>query len=144
MPRCGLCHGLIDVNCESVFVEQLQKSFHDNHFKCSSCTQIIWCGDLYHVVGESVHCNDCYTKSAECFRCHQPLLSTHVQIGPDIYIHTECFKCDTCNERIQGAFCEIGALTQCMPCFKLAQASARAASSSAVEALAEATGNPPS
>jgi hypothetical protein len=118
MPRCGLCHGLIDVNCESAFVEQWGKSFHVDHFKCATCANVILSGELYHILGDSAHCNDCYSKSSTCYKCHLPMLDQLIQVGPELYVHPECFQCDSCQTTIQGPFCELSSQTLCMTCFK--------------------------
>lgn len=124
MPRCGLCHGLIDVNCESVFVEQLDKSFHLEHFRCGTCSSVILNGEIYHVMGNNVHCNDCYWKSSTCVKCGEAMLGTLVQVAPDVLVHPECFTCDACGQGIRGGFAEVGLQCLCMDCFKKAQDSA--------------------
>lgn len=121
MPRCGLCHGLIDVNCESVFVEQLAKSFHLEHFRCGTCSSVIPNGEVYHVMGDTVHCNDCYSKGTNCYKCGEPLLGTLVQVAPDVLVHPDCFTCDACGKGIQGAFAEVGLQCLCMPCYNISQ-----------------------
>ena len=133
MPRCGLCHGLIDVNCESVFVEQLGKSFHLDHFRCSTCSSVIPNGDLYHVIGDTVHCNDCCSKSSSCYKCGEPLLGTLVQVTPDVLVHPECFTCDACANGIHGAFAEVGLQCLCMPCYEQSQLEAAKSSNSSAE-----------
>lgn len=118
MPRCGLCHGLIDVNCESVFVDQLAKSFHVDHFKCGTCSNLILTGELYHVTGDAVHCNDCYSKSSACHKCGQALLGTLIQLAPDVFVHPACCVCDSCSQPIRGSYAEIEDKSFCMKCYE--------------------------
>lgn len=118
MPRCGLCHGLIDGEQDSMFVGELSKSFHAEHFKCAQCSNVIMKGELYHIVGDNhrVYCNDCYSSTTTCCRCQKPLLGSHMQIGPELFVHQECFTCDSCHSIIKGSFATSGNSTLCIEC----------------------------
>lgn len=114
MPKCSTC----DRDIEGKFVAALGKTYHPEHFLCSSCHQPI--KDSFQIRDDAVFCSDCFNKKfAEiCAKCKEVIRDTSVQAFGKSY-HPNCFLCKECKKPIGlDQYYEIDGKPVCEKCYK--------------------------
>lgn len=84
---------------------------------CSSCTMPVVDGQKVFATDNGlILCFICWEKVApKCGRCGEPASGSVARFGGKVY-HSECFRCEACQQRIQG-HCALGpAGLFCAPC----------------------------
>jgi hypothetical protein len=111
---CESC-GLIIHDGEKKVNYGNNKWWHLNHFKCSTCQDIITCNlhayaEMGHLVCLSHRTN---LSSHVCAQCKQPIFDPQSINVLGMKWHVACFKCFECGQRLQGTFNPIENIPYC-------------------------------
>jgi len=138
--KCEKCQGIIQGECTVA----LGKTWHKEHFVCSTCGKGI-IGDFYdHNNSKSINCKSCAEKVFVCVKCNlliegeyyvtkEGKFHSHcVEISPCFvckqkiigvemialgkFYHPECFKCNECGSQLQQQFYLLNENPICKSC----------------------------
>jgi len=116
LPK-GICSGCRKpVTGESV--QALGRSYHPDHFMCSTCGKVIGTGAFYEKEGQP-QCDRCYQSvfCKRCANCDLPITNQLVTALGKPW-HPKCFVCTDCGNPFQnGQFFERDGRPYCNNCF---------------------------
>ncbi|EDO47764.1 predicted protein, partial [Nematostella vectensis] len=100
-PHCESCKQPIVGPC----VQAIGKTFHPEHFTCSSCSKQIG-SEGFNVDRGMPYCEMCYKKlfCVKCAGCNRAIGGGDRWVEAiDVSWHATCFKCSTCNKLLEGS-----------------------------------------
>ncbi|XP_001639827.3 PDZ and LIM domain protein 7 isoform X2 [Nematostella vectensis] len=100
-PHCESCKQPIVGPC----VQAIGKTFHSEHFTCSSCSKQIG-SEGFNVDRGMPYCEMCYKKlfCVKCAGCNRAIGGGDRWVEAiDVSWHATCFKCSTCNKLLEGS-----------------------------------------
>lgn len=114
----GVCSGCRKPILGAEQINAMGRSYHKEHFRCSTCGVQIGSGNFFEKEGQP-QCENCYQSHfcQKCFHCNSPI-SNQVLTALGKSWHPTCFICTNClNPFADGSFFEKEGRPYCGVCY---------------------------
>ncbi|KAK5577823.1 hypothetical protein RB653_002771 [Dictyostelium firmibasis] len=111
--KCCKCSEVI--KGEMIVLTEEEK-FHKECFKCEQCNCEM--SSFYVSSDKKRLCKDCNDKksSVDCNKCKKPILGSKLTDNSGKVYHVDCFSCEQCSCKIDGAYFIRNELPYCAKC----------------------------